>query len=82
MPGNSSWKFRGTIVIEFLRRILLSVILLAYLAWIVLRSPAVASDDISRSISPWFAWGMPETLFLLALMSGMLLRALPRDIVP
>jgi hypothetical protein len=78
--ADSSWNVRGTIVIEFLRRILLALVLLGYLAWIVLRSPGVASDEILRKLS-WLEWGMPESLFLLALMSGMLLRGPPRDIV-
>ena len=77
---NSSCKMRGTITVEFLRRVLLSVVLLAFLAWVVLRSPAVASDEILRRLS-WLEWGMPESLFLLSLMSGMLLRFPPRDIL-
>jgi hypothetical protein len=77
---NSSWNARGTVAVEFLRRILLSLVLVGYLAWIVLRSPAIATDEINRRLS-WIEWGMPESLFLLALMSGVLLRNPPRDIV-
>ncbi len=87
---NSSWNVRGTIVIEFLRRVLLSVVLLGYLTWLVLRSPAVLTDEMTRRLLAltqlesrafWPVWEMPETLFLLALMSGMLLRAPPREII-
>jgi len=77
---NSSWDVRGTIAIEFLRRTLLPLVLLGYLAWIVLHSPAIVTDEITRRLS-WIEWGMPESLFLLALMSGILLRNPPRDIV-
>ena len=72
---NSSWNVRGTIAIECLRRVLLSLVLMGYLAWIVFDSPAFPFETLFPR------WGTPETLFLLALMSGMLLHAPPRDIV-
>jgi hypothetical protein len=77
---NSSWNVRGTILIESVRRLILSLVLVAYLAWIVLHSPAVSNDEIRRKLS-WIEWGMPESLFVLALISVMLLRAPPRNVI-
>lgn len=70
---NSNWSVRGTIAIEFLRRVLLSLVLLGYLAWIVFGSPAFAYEFEFRR------WGIPDTLFLLAIISGMLLYAPKRE---
>jgi hypothetical protein len=72
---NSSWNVRGTIVLELVRRVMLSLVLVGYLAWIVLGSPDAPSDNI------YHRWAIPEALFLLAMMSGLLLSTPPRDIV-
>lgn len=76
----ASWNVRGTMVIEFLRRILLAFVLLGYLVWLVLHAPGVVSEAILGKLS-WVESGMVESLFLLALISAMLLRAPPRDFV-
>ena len=74
-PENSRWNVRGTIGLELLRRAMLSLVLVGYLAWIVLGSPDAPYDNT------YHRWAIPEALFLLAMMSGLLLSAPPRDII-
>jgi|GEM_PF-5712562 len=72
---NAGWNVRGTIGLELLRRAMLSLVLVGYLAWIVLGSPDAPYDNT------YHRWAIPEALFLLAMMSGLLLSAPPRDII-
>jgi hypothetical protein len=72
---NAGWNVRGTIGLEVLRRAMLSLVLVGYLAWIVLGSPDAPYDNT------YHRWAIPEALFLLAMMSGLLLSAPPRDII-
>lgn len=77
---NASWTARGTIAVELVRRVVLAVVLGAYLAWLVLHSPQILTDDLRRRLS-WVEWGMPDCLFLLAVMAVLLLAAPQRDIL-